>query len=174
MAILTAHEMGHYVFCRRYRIPATLPYFIPLPITIFGTMGAVIRMGGPIRSRRALFDIAVAGPIAGLVVAIPVLIVGLARSAIVDGAPEGSGIITLGEPLLMRALAAVIVGPLPEGKDLLLDPFAFAGWAGLFVTAINLLPAGQLDGGTSCTRSWGGGAAGSGWASSSASSGCRS
>jgi len=147
MAILTAHEMGHFAMCRKYRVPASLPFFIPFPITIFGTMGAVIRMGGPIWTRRVLFDIAVAGPLAGLVVAIPALAWGLARSHVVPSEAALEAGILLGDPLLLRWLAAAVAPPHPEGTSLVLHPVAFAGWAGLFVTALNLLPAGQLDGG---------------------------
>jgi membrane-associated protease RseP (regulator of RpoE activity) len=131
--------------CRRYGVPATLPYFIPMPLSFFGTMGAVILMKGRIPDRRALFDVAVAGPIAGLVVAVPVLAFGLALSD-VRVVQEGTGL-RLGDPLVLRWLSAAIVGPVPEGHDIFLHPAAFAGWAGLFVTALNLLPLGQLDGG---------------------------
>lgn len=145
IGILLAHEMGHYIMCRRYRVAATLPYFIPMPISLFGTMGAVILMRGRIPDRRALFDVAVAGPIAGLVVAVPVLAIGLSLSQVTVVEP-GMGF-TLGEPLLLKWLSAIVVGTVPEGSDVMLHPVAFAGWAGLFVTALNLLPIGQLDGG---------------------------
>lgn len=146
MAILLAHEMGHYLTCRRYRVPATLPYFIPMPLTIFGTLGAVIRMRGPIYSRRALFDIAVAGPLAGLAVAVPAVVFGLERSQIVEAVLE-PGQIYLAEPPLFAWLSSAILGARESGEAILLHPVASAGWAGLFVTALNLLPAGQLDGG---------------------------
>jgi membrane-associated protease RseP (regulator of RpoE activity) len=146
MTILTAHEMGHYTQCRRYGIPATLPFFIPMPISPFGTMGAVIRMQGPLEERRALFDIAVAGPLAGLVFALPAAIIGIHLSRVVD-LTAGGGSIPLGDSILFKGLVHWIVGPIPAGRDLMLHPLAFAGWAGLFVTALNLLPIGQLDGG---------------------------
>ena len=147
MTILTAHEMGHYLQCRRYGIPATLPFFIPMPLSPFGTMGAVIRMQGPLQERRALFDIAVAGPIAGLVFAIPAAVIGIRLSTVVNLSAMSQPTLPLGDSLLFSGLVHWIVGPMPEGYDLLLHPLAFAGWAGLFVTALNLLPIGQLDGG---------------------------
>lgn len=147
MAILLCHEMGHYVMARRYRVPASLPYFIPLPITIFGTLGALIRMKGRIYGRRALFDIGIAGPLAGLAVAIPVTYFGLTLSQVQTLADMPSGTYTLGEPLLFRWLTRLALGEIPPDAGTILHPLAFAGWAGLFVTAFNLIPVGQLDGG---------------------------
>ncbi len=147
VAILTAHEMGHYVQCRRYHVPATLPFFIPMPFSPFGTMGAVIRMKGPLYERRALFDIAVSGPIAGLVLAVPTAMLGIHLSQVVNLSTMQQPTLPLGDSILFRALVRWIAGPIPEGHDLLLHPLAFAGWAGLFVTALNLLPVGRLDGG---------------------------
>lgn len=150
ISILLAHEMGHYLMCRRYGIGATLPFFIPFPFpqfNPFGTLGAVIKMKGRIPNRRALFDIGAAGPLAGLVVTIPVLIIGLLKSNFVPNAEIPSGSLMLGESMLFKQLAYLILGPTPEGFDTMLHPMAFAGWAGLFVTALNLLPIGQLDGG---------------------------
>jgi membrane-associated protease RseP (regulator of RpoE activity) len=147
ISILFAHEMGHYLMCRKYHIDATLPYFIPVPLEPFGTMGAFIRMKSPIPSRKALFDVGAAGPIAGLIVTIPVLIIGLKLSNFVPKV-ETQGIqVYLGESYLFSKLAEIILGPEPKGFDTLLHPMAYAGWAGLFVTALNLLPIGQLDGG---------------------------
>ncbi len=147
MGILVFHEMGHYIQARRYRVPATLPYFLPMPISPFGTMGAVIRMDNVGADRKALFDIGVSGPIAGLVVAIPVTMWGLARSQVIATQDlQGVGL-QLGDSLLFMGLARIVVGVVPEGSDILLHPAAFAGWAGLFITALNLLPVGQLDGG---------------------------
>ena len=145
MSILTAHEFGHYFAAKYHRVPATLPYFIPFP-SYFGTLGAVIRMSPAIPSRRALFDIAAAGPIAGLVVAFPVSVVGVFLSNQVQAQPSQATIM-LGDPLIFRALQWLFFGPTPEGTDLFLHPIAFAGWVGLFVTALNLLPISQLDGG---------------------------
>lgn len=144
MSILTAHEFGHYFAAKYHRVPASLPYFIPFP-SMLGTMGAVIRMSGAIPNRRALFDIAAAGPIAGLVVALPVSFVGLYLSDHVTS--NSQGMVVLGDPLLLQAMQWLIHGPLPDNVDLMLHPVAFAGWVGLFVTALNLLPIGQLDGG---------------------------
>ncbi|MEK7727695.1 MAG: site-2 protease family protein, partial [candidate division KSB1 bacterium] len=146
IGILFAHEMGHYLMCVRYRIHATLPFFIPFPLSPFGTLGAVIRMDARMPNRRALFDIGVAGPLAGLALTLPAIYFGLKMSTLmpVSGA---EGTITLGDSLLFKALSDLALGPLPEGQDTLLHPLAYAGWAGLFVTALNLLPIGQLDGG---------------------------
>lgn len=152
IAFLLAHEMGHYLACRYYGIRATLPYFIPIPIVPFvllpGTMGAVIRIISPIKHRRALFDIAVAGPIAGFVVSLPILATGLSMSRVVSVAEtQGLGLLTMGEPLLwgpMETLFAPAMGP---NETLLAHPLAFVGWFAMLVTAMNLLPVGQLDGG---------------------------
>jgi len=146
LSILTAHEFGHYFAARYHRVPATLPYFIPFP-SILGTLGAVIRMSPYIPNRRALFDIAAAGPIAGLVVAFPLSLVGIFLSHHVPTPDEAERWISLGDPLIFRAMQWLIFGPQPEEMELLLHPIAFAGWVGLFVTALNLLPISQLDGG---------------------------
>jgi membrane-associated protease RseP (regulator of RpoE activity) len=147
LAILTAHEFGHYFAARRYRVHASLPYFIPTPLPPFGTMGALIRMSSRIPTRQALFDIGAAGPLAGLVVAIPVSLVGIALSDLVPTAFVGENSIRLGEPYLFQAMVWLVKGSTPENVELMLHPLAYAGWAGLFVTAFNLLPMGQLDGG---------------------------
>jgi membrane-associated protease RseP (regulator of RpoE activity) len=146
LAILGTHEFGHYFTARAHGASVSLPYFIPAPPPfIFGTLGAVIRMRSPARDRNSLFDIAVAGPLAGLVVALPALWVGLgwSRVAVV---PEGGAVI-FGDSLLMRLVTWLVVGPIPEGMDVFVHPVALAGWVGLFVTALNLFPVGQLDGG---------------------------
>jgi membrane-associated protease RseP (regulator of RpoE activity) len=147
MLILLSHELGHFFTARKNGVEATLPYFIPVPLPPFGTMGAVIKMGGRIGDRKALFDVGAAGPLAGLAVIIPVIVVGLKLSKIVETAAMGKDTISLGDSLLFSLLSRWVVGPIPAGKDLLLHPLAFAGWAGLLVTALNLLPIGQLDGG---------------------------
>ena len=147
IAILLAHEMGHYLMCRKYKIDATLPYFIPVPFEPFGTMGAFIRMKSPIPNKKALFDVGIAGPLAGLVVTLPVLVIGLKLSHFVPKVETPGLHIYLGESFLFKKLAEIILGPEPKGFDTLLHPMAYAGWAGLFVTALNLLPIGQLDGG---------------------------
>lgn len=148
MTILLSHEMGHFVMCRKYGVEATAPFFIPVPFPPFGTFGALIKMRGHIPSKKALFDIGAAGPLAGLVFAIPAVIIGLSLSE-VHAVPttEDTHYMGLGEPLLFTFLANAVVGNVPEGFDIYLHPIAFAGWAGLFVTALNLLPIGQLDGG---------------------------
>ena len=170
VAILFTHEMGHYVLARRYGVKATLPYFIPVPFG-FGTLGAVIRMRSAIPSRRATLDIGAAGPLAGLVVALPLYVVGLALSevkavpeftpspllsplAIVRALAAGhsllaapSGATVFGESLLTWAARRLVVGDLPPGYDLVPHPIMLAAWLGILVTTLNLVPAGQLDGG---------------------------
>lgn len=147
MAILLAHELGHFFTARKYGISVTLPYFIPMPISPFGTMGAVIKMDRYIPNRRVLFDIGVAGPLAGFVFIIPALILGLSWSKVVPIDPSREGAISLGESLLFKLFVKFSIGDVGKGQDVLLHPLAFAGWVGLFVTALNLLPIGQLDGG---------------------------
>ncbi|MGR3176577.1 MAG: site-2 protease family protein [Candidatus Anammoxibacter sp.] len=145
MTILLSHELGHFFMCRKYNVEATLPFFLPIPFPPFGTFGAVIKMKGYIPSKKALFDIGAAGPIAGLVFAIPIIIIGLCCSKVVP--THGAHYMSLGEPILFSVIAKIVFGTVAEGSDILLHPIAFAGWAGLFVTALNLLPIGQLDGG---------------------------
>jgi len=147
LSILLAHEFGHYFAARYYRVPVSLPYFIPFPISLFGTLGAVIRMSPRIPHRRALFDIAAAGPLAGLVLAIPLTYIGILLSQLIPSDALRGDVITLGEPFLFQGLSWLAHGNVGENVDVLLHPLAFAGWAGMFVTALNLLPIGQLDGG---------------------------
>jgi membrane-associated protease RseP (regulator of RpoE activity) len=147
MGILVCHEAGHYVAGRHHRVPVSLPYFIPLPPWIsLGTMGAVIRMDEPISDRNKLFDVGASGPIAGLVVAIPLLVIGLHLSEL--GPPTQEGMIE-GNSILYALLKYAMFGRwLPgDGLDVQLHPMAFAGWVGLLITMINLMPIGQLDGG---------------------------
>lgn len=147
LAILLAHEFGHYIAARIHKVDASLPFFIPMPfLSPFGTMGAVIRMRSVIPTRRALLDIGASGPLAGLVVAIPLYAWGAAHSRIVP-LDDSGGSVQLGSSLLLRFLDHTFAPPVPEGMDIFLSPVAFAGWAGMFVTMINLLPAGQLDAG---------------------------
>jgi membrane-associated protease RseP (regulator of RpoE activity) len=146
LAILGCHEMGHYVACRRYDVDATLPFFLPAPLPLTGTLGAFIRIRARIPSKRALFDIAIAGPIAGFVVAVPALFIGLAMSA-VERVPEDFVGMELGEPLLFRAAAWLVWGSMADGVSINMHPMAFAAWFGLLATALNLFPIGQLDGG---------------------------
>ncbi|HEV2056007.1 MAG TPA: site-2 protease family protein [Methylomirabilota bacterium] len=146
LAILGTHEFGHYFTARAYGASVSLPYFIPAPPPLlFGTLGAIIRMRSPARDKNSLFDIAAAGPLAGLVVALPALWIGLGWSKV--GAVPAGGSVTFGDSLLMRFMTWLMFGPLPAGHDVFVHPVALAGWVGLFVTALNLFPVGQLDGG---------------------------
>jgi membrane-associated protease RseP (regulator of RpoE activity) len=174
MSILLAHEFGHYLMARHHKTAATLPYFIPMPVPPLGTMGAAIVLQGTPKNKRVLFDIGVAGPLAGIVIAIPILILGLSISRMITIHPtngviqqEGNSLIYLiakylffgkllpapvetgGLPLWLYWLKYFFTGqPAPVGAaDVLVHPVAFAGWAGLLVTALNLIPAGTLDGG---------------------------
>ncbi len=148
LLILGSHEMGHYVACRYYRIPASLPYFIPAPIlSIVGTLGAVIRMALP-RTRRALFDVGIAGPIAGFVVLVPLAAYGVSESYIIRlTRPVPLDGINLGDPLLLTLLQQAFFGTVPDRAVFVMHPMGFAAWFGLLATALNLFPAGQLDGG---------------------------
>jgi membrane-associated protease RseP (regulator of RpoE activity) len=145
IAILGAHEMGHYVACRYYDVDASLPYFLPFPISLTGTLGAFIRIREPIPTKRMLFDIGIAGPIAGFLVTIPALFLGVAWSQVVP--IDAGGELWLGEPLLIQFAQRLLWGPLPADHTLLLNPMAFAAWFGMLATALNLFPIGQLDGG---------------------------
>lgn len=147
LGILGVHEFGHYFTARRYRASVSLPYFIPAPppLFLFGTLGAIIRMRSPARDRNALFDIAAAGPLAGLVVAVPALVLALEWSTVIP-TPAVDHVV-FGQSLLMRWLVSARFGPIPEGMMLYTHPMADAAWAGFFVTALNLFPVGQLDGG---------------------------
>jgi membrane-associated protease RseP (regulator of RpoE activity) len=169
LAILLSHEMGHFLLARKHGVDATWPFFIPAPlVSLIGTFGAVIRLRQLPRSRRALIDIAAAGPLIGFAVTLPVLALGLHLSRLVPTAAEPAAFtlfdglvalvrtghfpalrdgIGLGEPLAMQILERLVLGPLPAGQSLDLHPVAIAGWFGLFLTALNLLPIGQLDGG---------------------------
>ncbi|MHB8095241.1 MAG: site-2 protease family protein [Candidatus Aminicenantales bacterium] len=143
--ILLGHELGHYLACRRYHIDATLPYFIPAP-TLIGTLGAFIKIKSPITRKQQLFDIGVAGPLAGFILSVPALVVGLALSKAVPAMPREEAMV-FGEPLLLKIIGGLLFKDAPPGSDILLHPVAFAGWVGILVTAYNLFPMGQLDGG---------------------------
>ncbi len=142
LLILGAHELGHYFACRYYGVPATLPFFIPGPPMLIGTLGAVIRIRGAIPSRRALFDIAAAGPIAGFVVALPLLFIGVATAKVLPSTPESQGL-ALGPPLLSWLFERLLHGEAP----LQIGSVYGAAWVGMLVTSMNLFPVGQLDGG---------------------------
>jgi len=145
MIILLSHELSHYFSSRKHGVEATLPYFIPAP-TIFGTFGAFIKMKSPIVTRKALIDIGASGPIAGFIISVIATIIGLNMSEIVSSA-QAKGALNLGDSLLFSLLSRIVLGVAPSDSDILLNPVAFAGWIGLFVTSINLIPVGQLDGG---------------------------
>ena len=148
MLILGCHEFGHYYYALKHNVDATLPYFLPAPpyFFIIGTFGAFIKIKSPIYRKDALLQIGAAGPIAGFIIAVPSLIVGLLLSEVIFINDQYQGII-LGDSLLMKLFTAIIFPDLSEGYDVLLHPIAFAGWIGLLVTMLNLLPIGQLDGG---------------------------
>lgn len=158
LSILLAHELGHYFACRYYGVDATLPHFIPSPwiplvgfsfwepLSFVGTFGAFIRIRSPIPNRRALFDIGVAGPLAGFLVCLPVLVLGVLSARVLPHVPVPLGR-EFGEPLLFQWVSLAIHGPLPAGSDLAISQLGVAAWFGLLVTALNLMPIGQLDGG---------------------------
>jgi membrane-associated protease RseP (regulator of RpoE activity) len=144
MTILLAHELGHYFACRYYGIDASLPYFLPFPSPI-GTLGAFIRIRSPIYTRQALFDVGIAGPLAGFVVLVPALVIGIAESKVIPGIAERGDLI-FGVPAIQRIFEWVLF-PGVRSADILLHPIARAAWVGILATALNLLPIGQLDGG---------------------------
>lgn len=144
MSILLTHELAHYFTSLHHKVKTSLPYFIPAP-TLLGTFGAVIKMKSPMPNRNALFDVGISGPLAGFVLSLVAVIVGLNLSPMVSDVPKGT--LSLGTSILFQLITYLIKGPLPQGYSIMLHPIAFAGWIGLLITAINLLPAGQLDGG---------------------------
>lgn len=148
MTILLSHELAHYFASRKHRTKATLPYFLPAPpiLSPIGTFGAFIKMKSPIITRRALIDIGASGPISGFIVSIIVVVIGLNYSTFAPIA-DTEGVIGLGDSLLFSLLSRLVIGVPPEALDIFLHPVAFAGWTGLFVTSLNLIPIGQLDGG---------------------------
>ena len=146
LGILGAHELGHYLACRYYDVDATLPWFLPAPLPLTGTLGAFIRLREPIPNARALFDIAVAGPLAGFVVAVPLLVAGIAASKVIPLPGDGGGLV-LGDPLLFTLIERLHWGAIPDGDALYVHPMGLAAWFGLLATALNLFPFGQLDGG---------------------------
>ena len=144
MGILLAHELGHYLVARRHGVDVTLPYFIPAP-SFIGTFGAFIKMRSPARDPKMLLDIGAAGPLVGVVVSIPLVALGLSLSEVKQ--IEGQVGTSLGDSILLWLISRVVVGPIPPGYDVVIHPVGFAGWIGLLVTSLNLLPVGQLDGG---------------------------
>lgn len=146
MSILISHEMGHYLTCRYYGIDASLPYFIPFPNPV-GTMGAFIRIRSPFPDRGSLLEVGVAGPIAGFIVTVIVLILSMGKGQFVPLETLEEGSIFLGEPLIFKAVAYLMGMTPPPGMDVYMHPLCFAAWFGLLATALNLLPAAQLDGG---------------------------
>lgn len=145
MVILLSHELSHYFTSKKHHTKATLPYFIPAP-SLIGTFGAFIKMKSPIVTRKALVDIGASGPIAGFVLSVIAALIGLHYSSVVPAAKTAGGL-RLGDSILFSLLTRAIIGTPPDSYDILLHPVAFAGWIGLFVTSLNLIPIGQLDGG---------------------------
>ncbi len=145
MTILLVHEFAHYMASKKHNVEATLPYFIPAP-SLVGTFGAFIKMKSPIITRKALIDIGASGPIAGFIVSVLACIIGINMSTVVK-IQQIEMAISLGNSILFSLLSWIILGVTPEEYDILLHPVAFAGWIGLFITSLNLLPIGQLDGG---------------------------
>lgn len=145
MVILLSHELSHYFASKKHHTKATLPYFIPAP-SLVGTFGAFIKMKSPIITRKALIDIGASGPIAGFLLSVIAAIVGLSHSSVVP-TTEMKGGLSLGDSILFSLLSRLVLGTPPASYDILLHPVAFAGWIGLFVTSLNLIPIGQLDGG---------------------------
>jgi len=145
LGILLGHELGHFFACQYYKIDATLPYFIPAP-TLIGTMGAFIRIRSPITKKQQLFDIGIAGPLASFILSLPAIVLGLFLSKAVPSFPEDESIL-FGDPLILKFVGSFVFKGIPEGFDIVPHPIAFAGWVGILVTALNLFPIGQLDGG---------------------------
>ena len=147
IVILTAHELGHYFACRYYGMKCTPPYFIPAPLPLTGTLGAFIKIKSHFRRKKALFDIGIAGPLAGFLFTLPVLWIGISISKLTPKLrPQFSGMI-FGEPLIFRLIGMAALGYTPERQDMIAHPMAMAGWVGLLATSLNLLPIWQLDGG---------------------------
>ncbi len=146
LTILLAHELGHFFACKHYGIRCTPPYFIPLPFTLAGTLGAFIRIRSPFNDKRALFDVGIAGPLAGFVFVLPALFIGIANSQLI---PRGNilGGYNFGEPLLFRWIGRMVLGYRPEVQDMIAHPIAMGAWFGLLATCLNLFPIWQLDGG---------------------------
>ena len=147
ISILLAHELGHFIACRYYGMRCTPPFFIPIPFTLIGTFGAFIKIKSRFRHNRALFDIGVAGPLAGFLFTLPTLWIGISLSRLIPKGSFAPGELVFGEPLILRFFAALILGYSPDRQDLIVHPMAMAAWVGLLATSLNLLPIWQLDGG---------------------------
>lgn len=145
--ILLGHELAHYFVSRKHGMKATLPFFLPFPLSPFGTLGAVIRMEGHLSSRKAIFDTGVAGPLTSLILSIPAIAIGLKFSTLIPASQIKEGTLRLADPFLFSLIQQLVLGDVPENVDVMLHPIGYAGWVGLFVTALNLFPVGQLDGG---------------------------
>lgn len=146
LGILLAHELGHFFACRYYSISCTPPFFIPLPLNIAGTLGAFIRIRSPFPNKRALFDVGIAGPLAGFIMTLPILFFGIAQSRLIPITEMPDGI-SFGEPLIFRWIGAWILGYSPDKQVMIAHPATMAAWFGLLVTSLNLFPIWQLDGG---------------------------
>jgi membrane-associated protease RseP (regulator of RpoE activity) len=147
IAILLAHELGHFLACRYYRMRCTPPYFIPAPLPFTGTLGAFIKIRSRFPGRKALFDVGIAGPLAGFLFALPTLWIGIRLSKLIPKGFLGAGSISFGEPLLFRVIGKLALGYSPSHQDMIAHPMAMAAWVGLLATSLNLLPIWQLDGG---------------------------
>jgi membrane-associated protease RseP (regulator of RpoE activity) len=145
LGILLIHELGHFFACKIHGIEATLPFFIPAP-TLIGTFGAFIKIQSPFSSKKALFDVGLAGPLAGFLAALPIIAIGISQSRFIEKEALQSGL-ALGEPLIFKLISWLVLGTPVGQHDILIHPMAFAGWFGLLATAFNLFPIGQLDGG---------------------------
>ena len=147
IVILAAHELGHYFACRYYGMKCTPPYFIPAPLPLTGTLGAFIRIKSHFRRKKALFDVGIAGPLAGFLFCLPVLWIGISISKLTPKLPLHFTSLSFGEPIIFRLIGMVALGYAPEKQDIIAHPMAMAGWVGLLATSLNLLPVWQLDGG---------------------------
>lgn len=145
MSVLLAHEMGHFLQALRYGVPASLPFFIPMPISPIGTMGAVIGMAGSEADRKQMFDIGISGPLAGLILAAPMVVIGILQAGYVVNPPVGE--LYFGDPLIVKWLVKWLRTDLPPGAIITMTPLLHAGWVGLLITGLNMMPVSQLDGG---------------------------
>jgi membrane-associated protease RseP (regulator of RpoE activity) len=147
LSILLAHELGHFFACKYYGMRCTLPYFIPMPVPFTGTFGAFIKIKSAFQNRKALFDVGIAGPLAGFIFSLPVLWIGISISKLIHKIPANHHALSFGEPLLFRFIGMLALGYNPQKQDMLAHPMAMAGWIGLLATSLNLFPIWQLDGG---------------------------